>query len=136
MARGTREHDLFLEIKERLTEDVRLAYWSREFIIKSDFIDATMGGAAGRQDKADRVRFAEMRGRRTGCVGARWRTCGDPACVDFVEGQDGRLYHKELINGEMVNQLYVPMEMRERLVVTKHGSAAGATEHQLRRWPS
>jgi transposase InsO family protein len=49
----------------------------------------------------------------------------DPACDDFVEGQDGRLYHKELINGEMVNQLYVPMEMRGRLVVTKHGSAAG-----------
>ncbi len=34
MAPGTPEHDLFLQIKERLTEDVRLALpdWSREFV--------------------------------------------------------------------------------------------------------
>ncbi len=50
---------------------------------------------------------------------------GDPTCSEFVEGGDGRLYHLETINGEVVRQLYVQLEMRGRLVVTKHGSAAG-----------
>jgi hypothetical protein len=69
----------------------------------------------------------------------------DPTCSDFVEGEDGRLYHLEMINQEMVRQLYVPLEMRGRLVVTKHGSAAGGhrgaqeTLAKLRKhyfWPS
>lgn len=49
----------------------------------------------------------------------------DPTCDKFVEGADGRLYHLETKNGEVVRQLYVPMVMRGRLVVSKHGSAAG-----------
>ena len=48
----------------------------------------------------------------------------DPKCESFVEGADGRLYHLETQNGEIVRQLYVPLVMRGRLVVTKHGSAA------------
>jgi len=92
MAPGTREHDLFLEIKERLTEDVRLALpdWSREFIIKSDFSDTAMGGART-QDQADRVCFAEMRGRLVGRVGARWRIArtgvGDSAFREIPDWQ-------------------------------------------------
>ena len=31
----------------------------------------------------------------------------------------------EMINNEWVRQLYVPLELRGRLVVAKHGSAAG-----------
>jgi hypothetical protein len=49
----------------------------------------------------------------------------DPKCEKFVEGEDGRLYHLETKNGEMVRQLYVPVVMRGRLVVTKHGSETG-----------
>ena len=49
----------------------------------------------------------------------------DVECAEFVEGGDGRLYHLETINGEVVRQLYVPLGMRGRLVVTQHGSAAG-----------
>jgi transposase InsO family protein len=48
----------------------------------------------------------------------------DPKCENFVEGTDGRLYHLEQQKGEWVRQLYVPLTMRGRLVVTKHGSAA------------
>ena len=48
----------------------------------------------------------------------------DPECQNFVEGEDGRLYHLEMINNEWVRQLYVPLELRGRLVVAKHGSAA------------
>jgi transposase InsO family protein len=47
----------------------------------------------------------------------------DPKCDDFVEGADGRLYHLEMQNEQMVRQLYVPLQMRGRLVVTKHGAA-------------
>ncbi len=49
----------------------------------------------------------------------------DPKCEQFVEGGDGRLYHLELQKGEWVRQLYVPLPLRGRLVVTKHASAAG-----------
>jgi RNase H-like domain found in reverse transcriptase/Integrase zinc binding domain/Integrase core domain/Zinc knuckle len=48
----------------------------------------------------------------------------DPKCENFVEGVDGRLYHLEIANGETIRQLYVPLLMRGRLVVMKHGSAA------------
>ena len=70
MAPGTREHDLFLEIKERLTEDVRLALpdWSREFIIKSDFSDTAMGGALLQEDKDGKIRPIAYVSRK--CVGA------------------------------------------------------------------
>ena len=49
----------------------------------------------------------------------------DPTCSNFVEGEDGRLYHVETFHDEVVRQLYVPLEMRGRLVIAKHGSAAG-----------
>jgi transposase InsO family protein len=48
----------------------------------------------------------------------------DPKCENFVEGFDGRLYHLERQNGEWVRQVYVPLCLRGRLVVAKHGSAA------------
>ncbi len=47
----------------------------------------------------------------------------DPTCDEFVEGADGRLYHLEMQAGVMVRQLYVPLAMRGRLVVAKHGAA-------------
>jgi transposase InsO family protein len=47
----------------------------------------------------------------------------DPKCDDFVEGAEGRLYHLEMQNEQIVRQLYVPLRMRGRLVVTKHGAA-------------
>ncbi len=47
----------------------------------------------------------------------------DAKCDDFVEGSDGRLYHLEMQNDTIVRQLYVPLQMRGRLVVTKHGAA-------------
>ncbi len=47
----------------------------------------------------------------------------DLRCDNFVEGVDGRIYHLEQQKGEWVRQLYVPLVMRGRLVVTKHGSA-------------
>ena len=52
----------------------------------------------------------------------------DPEFDDFVEGEDGRLYHLETKDGKVVRQLYVPTAMRGRLVVSKHGS--GASGHR------
>ncbi len=46
----------------------------------------------------------------------------DKTCEDFVEGVDGRLYHLDNRKGNIVRQLYVPMIMRGRLVVTKHAA--------------
>jgi transposase InsO family protein len=46
----------------------------------------------------------------------------DPACADFVEGQDGRLYHVELVKGKSVRQVVVPVACRGRLVVMKHAA--------------
>jgi transposase InsO family protein len=63
----------------------------------------------------------------------------DPKCENFVEGGDGRLYHLERQDGEWVRQLYVPLVMRGRLVVTKHGAAtsghraAGETLAKMRK---
>ena len=70
MAPGTPEHDLFLQIKERLTEDVRLALpdWSRDFITKSDFSDTAMGGALLQEDKDGNIRSIAYVSRK--CVGA------------------------------------------------------------------
>ena len=48
----------------------------------------------------------------------------DPS-ARILWSKDGRLYHLEMINNEWVRQLYVPLELRGRLVVAKHGSAAG-----------
>ncbi len=46
----------------------------------------------------------------------------DKLCDDFVEGSDGRLYHLDMRKDKPVRQLYVPMGMRGRLVVTKHAA--------------
>ncbi len=46
----------------------------------------------------------------------------DKTCEEFVEGEDGRLYHLDNRKGRIVRQLYVPLVMRGRLVVTKHGA--------------
>ena len=61
---------LFLQIKERLTEDVRLALpdWSRDFITKSDFSDTAMGGALLQEDKDGNIRPIAYVSRK--CVGA------------------------------------------------------------------
>ena len=45
----------------------------------------------------------------------------DPGLDDFVEGEDGRLYHLETKNRDTVRQLYVPVSMRGPLLVSKHG---------------
>jgi transposase InsO family protein len=67
----------------------------------------------------------------------------DQACENFVEGADGRLYHLEQRGEQSVRQLYVPLTMRGRLVVTKHATgghrAAEETLAKLRKqyfWPS
>jgi transposase InsO family protein len=67
----------------------------------------------------------------------------DRECDDFVEGSDGRLYHLEQRKGQPIRQLYVPLVMRGRLVVTKHAAAghraAEETIAKLRKhyfWPS
>jgi hypothetical protein len=63
----------------------------------------------------------------------------DPKMENFVDGQDGRLYHLEMQNGVMKRLLYVPLEMRGRLVVAKHAAAvsghreAGETLAKLRK---
>jgi transposase InsO family protein len=61
----------------------------------------------------------------------------DKMCAEFVEGADGRLYHLDMRKGESVRQLYVPLTMRGRLVVTKHGAgghrAAEETLEKLKR---
>ncbi len=46
----------------------------------------------------------------------------DKTCEDFIEGEDGRLYHLDMRKGSAVRQIYVPLIMRGRLVVTKHGA--------------
>jgi transposase InsO family protein len=46
----------------------------------------------------------------------------DPACTNFVEGIDGKLYHLEMVKGKQVRQLVVPVACRGRLVVTKHAA--------------
>jgi hypothetical protein len=67
----------------------------------------------------------------------------DQVCENFVEGADGRLYHLEQRNEKSIRQLYVPLTMRGRLVVTKHATgghrAAEETLAKLRKhyfWPS
>jgi transposase InsO family protein len=67
----------------------------------------------------------------------------DQACESFVEGGDERLYHLEQRENGPVRQLYVPLVMRGRLVVTKHAAgghrAAEETLAKLRKqyfWPS
>jgi transposase InsO family protein len=61
----------------------------------------------------------------------------DKTCDDFVEGADGRLYHLEMRKDKPVRQLYVPLVMRGRLVVTKHAAgghrAAEETLAKLRK---
>ncbi len=47
----------------------------------------------------------------------------DPKMENFVNGSDGRLYKVETQNGETKRLLYVPLEMRGRLVVAKHAAA-------------
>lgn len=50
----------------------------------------------------------------------------DPKLEQFVEGDGGILEHVDLgKDGEIRRQAYVPESMRGRLVVVKHGSAAG-----------
>jgi hypothetical protein len=58
MAPGSTEHNLFLQIKNTLTEDVRLALpdWTREFVIKSDFSNIAMGGALLQEDSNGKLR--------------------------------------------------------------------------------
>ncbi len=57
----------------------------------------------------------------------------------YVDGQDGRLYRLEMQNSDIKRLLYVPLEMRGRLVVAKHAAAvsghqeAGETLAKLRK---
>ena len=67
----------------------------------------------------------------------------DPACTEFVEGDDGRLYHLDTRKGKPVRQLVVPLACRGRLVVMKHAMQGhkGAEEvlEKLKKhyfWPS
>ena len=69
----------------------------------------------------------------------------DAQCQQFVEGTDGRLYHLWVQGDDVVRQLFVPLELRGRLVVAKHGSAvsghraADETIAKLKKhyfWPS
>ncbi len=66
----------------------------------------------------------------------------DQAGESFVERSDGRLYHLEERKGKPIRQLYVPLTLRGRLVVTKHaagGHRAAETLAKLRKhyfWPS
>ena len=53
----------------------------------------------------------------------------DPACAQFVEGQDGRLYHVEMVHGKERRQLVVPVQCRGRLVVANH-AAQGHVEEE------
>ncbi len=49
----------------------------------------------------------------------------DPQLQNFVEGADGRLYHLSVQGNSTVRQLFIPLELRESLVVQYHGSATG-----------
>ncbi len=70
MAPGSAEHRLFLQIKDALTEDVRLALpnWSKPFVLKSDFSNIAMGGALLQEDDNGKLRPIAFVSRK--CVGA------------------------------------------------------------------